>query len=128
MVGFAWQAGATSGCYLAGTVIQGLVVLNHPDPNYVPQRWHGSLIAIAMVFISAFINTVLSPKLPFIGIIIGLLHIFGFIAVIVPLWVLAPLSKPHDVFTNFNNGGNWGSVGLNALVGYPKSICFSHRS
>ncbi|KAL8693053.1 MAG: hypothetical protein Q9224_003836, partial [Gallowayella concinna] len=31
-----WQAGSAAGCYLAGTEIQGLIVLNHP--GYVPQR------------------------------------------------------------------------------------------
>ena len=110
-----WQAGSAAGCYLAGTEIQGLIVLNHPD--YVPQRWHGSLIAIALVFFSLFINTVLARNLPSIEGIILVLHIFGFIAILVPLWVLAPLSSAHEVFTTFNDGGNWGSTGLATLIG-----------
>ena len=110
-----WQAGSAAGCYLAGTEIQGLIVLNHP--HYVPQRWHGSLIAIALVFFSLFINTVLARNLPSIEGVILILHIFGFIAILVPLWVLAPLSSAHDVFTTFNDGGNWRSTGLAVLIG-----------
>ena len=110
-----WQAGCAAGCYVAGTEIQGLIVLNHA--NYVPQRWHGSLIAIALVLISFFFNTILSRNLPSIEGLILVLHIFGFFAILVPLWVLAPLSSAHEVFTTFNDGGDWRSTGLAALIG-----------
>lgn len=90
-------------------------MLNNPD--YVFQRWHGSLIAIALVFFSLFINTVLARYLPSIEGIILVLHFFGFIAILVPLWVLAPKSSAHDVFTTFNDGGNWGNTGLAVLIG-----------
>lgn len=110
-----WQAGSAAGCYLAGTEIQGLIVLNHPD--YVPHRWHGTLIAIALVFFSLVINTILARHLPSIEGVILLLHIFGFVAILVPLWVLAPRSSARDVFTTFNDGGDWHSTGLATLVG-----------
>lgn len=110
-----WQAGSAAGCYLAGTEIQGLIILNHP--NYVPQRWHGSLIAIALVFFSLFINTILARNLPSIEGLILVLHIFGFIAILIPLWLLAPLSSAHEVFTTFNDGGDWRSMGLAVLIG-----------
>lgn len=103
------------GCYLAATEIQGFVILNHPE--FVPVRWHGTLIAIALVFFSHFINSVLARRLPFIEGVVLLLHFFGFIAIIVPLWVLAPHPSAHQVFTSFNDGGNWGSTGLAVLVG-----------
>ncbi|KAI4157771.1 MAG: hypothetical protein L6R39_000602 [Caloplaca ligustica] len=95
--------------------LRGLVVLNHPD--YVPQRWHGSLIAISLVLFSLLNNTVLAQKLPLIEGVILILHIGGFIAILVPLWVLAPLSSAHNVFTSFNDGGDWHSTGLAVLVG-----------
>ncbi|KAL8688048.1 MAG: hypothetical protein Q9218_005937, partial [Villophora microphyllina] len=110
-----WQAGSAAGCYIAGTEIQGLIILNHP--GYIPQRWHGSLIAIALVLVSLFINTLLARSLPSIEGGILLLHVFGFIAILVPLWTLAPHAPAHDVFTTFNDGGNWRSNGLAVLVG-----------
>lgn len=90
-------------------------MLNHP--GYIPQRWHGTLIAIALVFFSLFINTILARNLPSIEGVILVLHVFGFIAILVPLWVLAPLSSAREVFTTFNDGGNWRSTGLAALIG-----------
>lgn len=110
-----WQAGSAAGCYLAGTEIQGLIVLNNAD--YIPQRWQGTLLAIALVFFSLFVNTILARNLPSIEVIVLMLHVFGFIAILVPLWVLGPRSSPHAVFTEFNDGGNWHSLGLSAFIG-----------
>lgn len=110
-----WQAGCAAGCYLAATEIQGLIILNHP--NYAPQRWHGTLLALALVFILLFINTILAKELPSIEGILLILHVSGFIGILVTLWALAPHSSPHDVFNDFNDGGNWHSMGLATLIG-----------
>ncbi|KAI4239889.1 MAG: hypothetical protein L6R40_005441 [Gallowayella cf. fulva] len=110
-----WQAGSAAGCYLAGTEIQGLIVLNHP--GYTPQRWHGTLLAIALVLVSLFINTVLAKVLPTIQATILALHVLGFIAILIPLWVLSPHAPADKVFREFNDGGNWRNMGLASLVG-----------
>lgn len=44
-----WQTGPASTAYVTGTNIQGLLVLNYPE--YVAEKWHGTLLTIA---ISAF--------------------------------------------------------------------------
>lgn len=44
-------------------------------------------------------------------------QIIGFFVIIIPLWVLAPISDAHDVFTTFNNGGGWSSTGVAVMVG-----------
>ena len=41
----------------------------------------------------------------------------GFFAILVPLWVLAPRNTAEAVFTQFTDGGNWGSIGLSCLIG-----------
>ncbi|KAL8849400.1 MAG: hypothetical protein Q9221_005638 [Calogaya cf. arnoldii] len=110
-----WQAGSAAGCYLAGTEIQALIILN--NTSYVPERWHGSLLAIALVCVSLFVNTVLAKVLPTIQATILVLHVCGFIAILVPLWVLSPHAPADQVFTQFNDGGNWRSMGLATLVG-----------
>ncbi|KAL8978516.1 MAG: hypothetical protein Q9205_005912 [Flavoplaca limonia] len=110
-----WQAGTASGCYLAATEIQALFILN--NPGYVPERWHGTLLAIALVCVSLFINTVLAKVLPAIQATILVLHVCGFIAILVPLWVLSPHAPAGRVFTEFNDGGDWRSKGLATLVG-----------
>lgn len=51
-----WQVGCTSGAYLVGTQIQGLIVLNNPD--YVYERWHGTLLTMAVSAAAILFNTV----------------------------------------------------------------------
>jgi choline transport protein len=46
---FAWIATAASPAFLIGTIIQGLTLFF--DTNYVFERWHGSLLAIAILCI-----------------------------------------------------------------------------
>jgi hypothetical protein len=60
-----WQVYLASVCFLVGTIIQGLIVLN--DPTYVYERWQGTLLAIAVIFFSIFFNTFLASRLPIIG-------------------------------------------------------------
>ncbi|KAK5207732.1 hypothetical protein LTR99_010850 [Exophiala xenobiotica] len=101
--------------FLAGTQIQGLAILNYPD--YVPERWHGTLLTFAVASFSVIFNTFLVKKLPLVEGIVLIVHIFGFFAVLITLWVLGPRGNAHDVFTQFNNYGGWSSNGLSAVVG-----------
>lgn len=110
-----WQTGAANTAFLAGTQIQGLAILNYPD--YVPERWHGTLLTFAVASFSVFFNTFLVKKLPLVEGIVLIVHIFGFFAVLITLWVMAPRSDPYEVFTTFNNYGGWTTDGLSALVG-----------
>jgi amino acid transporter len=110
-----WQTGISSVAFLAGTQIQGLVVLNNPD--YVFERWHGTLICIAVTIFAIFFNTVLAKKLPYVEGMVLFLHVFSFFAILIPLWVLSPRVPATDVFTTFLDGGGWGNVGLACLVG-----------
>jgi choline transport protein len=60
-----WQVYLASVCYLVGTLIQGMIVLNNPD--YVFERWHGTLLTIAVVLFTITFNTALANRLPIIG-------------------------------------------------------------
>jgi len=109
-----WQTGAASAAFLAGMEIQALAILNYPE--YDPQPWHGTLIVIAIAVLCGLFNTFLARKLPLVEGTVLILHILGFFAIIIPLWVLAPRSDAKAVFTEFNPGG-WSSTGLAGLVG-----------
>jgi choline transport protein len=100
---------------LAGTEIQGLIVLNYP--NYVFQRWHGTLLSIAVVMICGIFNTLLARRLPLVEGLVLILHILGFFAITILLWVFAPRSTASDVIAQFTDAGGWGSTGLACLVG-----------
>ena len=60
-----WQVYLASVCFLVGTIMQGLIALN--DPTYVYERWHGTLLAIAVIIFSIIFNTALASRLPVIG-------------------------------------------------------------
>ena len=90
-------------------------MLNYP--NYVFQRWHGTLLTCAVASFSVFFNTFLAKKLPLVEGIVLIIHVFGFFAVIVTLWVLGPRGDAAQVFTTFNNFGDWNSDATSALVG-----------
>ena len=92
-------------------MIQGLITLNNPD-TYVAQRWQGTLIAMAITISVAFFNIFLANHLPLIEGIILVLHIAGFFAILVPLWVMAPRTPSDQVWTSFVDGGPWGSSRL----------------
>lgn len=94
---------------------EGLIALN--VPNYVIQGWHGTLLSIGVVIFAIIWNTVLVRKLPLLEGVIVILHVFGFFAFIVVLWVMGPRSDTKAVWTEFQDNGNWGNIGLSCLVG-----------
>jgi len=120
---FAWQAAVTSVCYLVATQIQGLVVLN--NPSYVFQRWHGTLIMWAVMILSFAVNVYAIQILPLIQLFGGIMHVTFFIALVVPLVLLAPRSTPEFVFTELLNEGGWKSDGISWCLGMlTVTYCF----
>ncbi|XHG04932.1 hypothetical protein AWENTII_008186 [Aspergillus wentii] len=115
-----WQCAIVSIAYLAGTIIQGLIVLN--DTTYTFEAWHGTLLVIAITSFAILFNTFLAKRLPFVEVLILILHVCGLFAIIIPLWVLAPRRTAKQVFTEFNNDGGWNSAGTATLVGFSTTI------
>jgi amino acid transporter len=110
-----WQAAMASISFACAQQFEGLIALN--VPNYIVQGWHGTLLSIGVTIFAMVWNTVLVRKLPLVEGIIVILHIFGFFAFVVVLWVMAPRSDPKEVWTDFQDNGGWGSIGLSCLVG-----------
>jgi amino acid transporter len=115
-----WQTSCASSAFIAGTQIQGLVVLNYPDYNPLP--WHGTLLTIAVAAFSVLFNTVLARKLPLIEALVLIIHVFGFFGILAALWILSPRADASAVFTEFSDGGGWGSLGGSTLVGILAGI------
>ncbi|OAL55082.1 amino acid transporter [Pyrenochaeta sp. DS3sAY3a] len=115
-----WQVGNTAIAFLCSQQIQGLIILNNPD--YVPQRWHLTLLVIALVTFCQLFNTFLAGQLPLVEGIVLVLHLAGFFAILIPLWVCGEPSNAKEVFTTFTDGGGWGNIGLSCLVGMLSPI------
>jgi choline transport protein len=98
-----WQIGVTIGAFVSGTILQGLVILSYP--TYNPQRWHGTLMAIMVTFITAGFNMFLANWFPFVEGIILFLHFAGWLAMLIPLWVLAPKDTNAQVWNSFLDSG-----------------------
>lgn len=99
----------------------GIVSINFPD-TYTPQGWHGSLLVIGVASVAIIFNTFLAQKLPLIEGVILILHVCGFFAVLIPLWVLAPINSAEKVFETIEDRGGWGNNGLACLVGLTAPI------
>ncbi|RMZ89389.1 hypothetical protein DV736_g3379, partial [Chaetothyriales sp. CBS 134916] len=110
-----WQVYLAGVCFMVGGIIQGLIALN--DTTYVPQRWHTTLLTIAVISFSIIFNTFLAVRLPLIEGGALILHLCGIFAIIIPLWVMAPRAPAHTALLDFVNNGGWPSKGLSAMIG-----------
>lgn len=70
-----------------------------------------------MALVAFFFNTYGAKQLALLEGLILVLHIFGFFAILVPLWVLAPTNPAEKVFTEFSNSGGWPTIGTACIVG-----------
>lgn len=116
-----WQAGNASGSFLTGTMIQSLLIINYPD-TYNPQPYQGTLLVFAMVLVLYIVNIWGASWWPKIQNGLMILHILGFLIVIIVLWVCAPHQSAKAVFTGFTNEGGWSSMGLSIMVGQITAI------
>ncbi|KAF3398973.1 Choline transport protein [Talaromyces pinophilus] len=115
-----WQATFATGCYLNGTMIQGLIVLTRP--NYVPQTWHATLLYWAVVIFSVTINVVGGSLLPKFEGLILVLHILGFFAILIPLTYMSNYGSAKDIFGTWVNSGDWPLQGISTLVGLMGAV------
>src|ERR1700712_5007418 len=90
-----WQTGSASSAFLAASEIQGLIILN--NESYAPYPWRLTLMVIAVASICGVFNTFLARKLPLVEGTVLILHVMGFFAIIIPLWILAPRATGREV-------------------------------
>ncbi|EMD93073.1 hypothetical protein COCC4DRAFT_196681 [Bipolaris maydis ATCC 48331] len=115
-----WQAGTASGPFLVGTLIQSSAIVMYPD--YSPTNWQGTLMVIAVTLLVWVLNIWGSKFMPVFQNIMLVIHVFGFLAIIIVFWVLSPRATAEVTFTHFTNGGGWSSTGLALMVGQLSAI------
>jgi hypothetical protein len=102
--------------------IQGLIALK--NPAYGWERWHTTLLTIAVVSFCVFINVFVARRLPLVESFLALVHFAGLFIVIIVLWTLAPRNNTHDAFLQFSNNGGYPTDGLSFMVGLlPLTLC-----
>lgn len=113
---FAWICTVSQPAYFLATTIQGMVILNYE--NYVVERWHGTLIAWAVLAIPVTTNIFARKILPTIEIVGAVTHITFFIVFIIVLAVLAPRSPASFVFgTNVFGLSGWQNQTVQWCIG-----------
>jgi hypothetical protein len=106
---------AASPAYLAN-IVTGLVIFNYPD--YVPQRWQGTLIMWAFVVIPVVWNFWFRRMLNTLEMIGGICHVIFFIVSIITLVVLAERSPASFVFnTLWHDISGWNNPGVAFSIG-----------
>lgn len=115
-----WQSGTASGPFLVGTLIQASAVVMYPD--YSPENWHGTLMVIGVTLLVWAVNLWGARAMPLIQNIMLMIHVFGFMAITIVLWVLSPRATPKVTFTQFTNSGGWNSIGLSLMIGQISAI------
>ena len=115
-----WQAGAASGSFLTGTIMQGLMTVN--DPSYSPTNWQGTLFVFAMVLVLFVFNIWGAKALPVVQNALLGVHIIGWLVICIVLWSLAPKESARGVFLTFYEGGGWSTTGLTLMVGQISAI------
>ncbi|KAL1963334.1 hypothetical protein VTN77DRAFT_8455 [Rasamsonia byssochlamydoides] len=120
LTSLAWVATVATESIFAGTMLQGLIILDYAD--YVPQQWQGTLLTWLVVAVSVFINTVIPGALPRIEILTVVFHVAGFIAIVAVLWYFSPHNSAHFVFATSLNEGGWPTQGLSYCVGFLGNV------
>ncbi|KAG9769434.1 Choline transport protein [Exophiala dermatitidis] len=110
-----------SAAFAGGLQYQALITLNHGD-TYVPQRWQGMLFYWLLLLYSAAVNIWGSRILPHTNLVSGVLHIVGFVVIVIVLGVMAPKHSAHYVFVEVENSSGWSNDGVAWLVGLLSSV------
>lgn len=110
-----WMSAFTSASFFAGTEIQGVVTISHP--NYDPKAWQGTLIMWAAICLALAINIVGGKLLPRFETLVLLVHLFGYFGILIPLTYMADHKSSKEVFKDFVNSGGFPTDGLAFFVG-----------
>ena len=79
----AWQALLAGSAYLTTNMIIALAAMN--NPTYNPQPWHGTLILWAFTIFAVMVNAFANPILPKVEVVLLVLHLLGWLVILVPL-------------------------------------------
>ncbi|KAK2471405.1 hypothetical protein H9L39_17636 [Fusarium oxysporum f. sp. albedinis] len=110
----------SSAAFSAGLQTQALVMVN--DSSYVPQRWQGMLFYWAILIYALVMNIWGHRLLPFTNTVSGIIHVVGFVAVVIVLGVMSPKNSAEFVFTEVTNYSGWSNEGVSWLLGLLSTV------
>ena len=120
LTSLAWVATVATETIFAGTMLQGLAILDHP--NYDAKLWQGTFLAWGVLLTCVLVNVIIPGFLPRFEVFIIVFHISGFIAIVAVLWTYAPHGSSHFVWATAFNEGGWPTQGLSYCVGFLGNV------
>ncbi|OAL02849.1 amino acid transporter [Phaeosphaeriaceae sp. SRC1lsM3a] len=112
----AWCFACSGPPSILANMITSLAIFN--NENYVPERWHTSLIMIAVMVVPFTFNLWFRKVIDAFEMIGGLLHVGLFIVFIIVLIVFGPKSDPDFVFKTLTwEESGWNSPGVSWGLG-----------
>lgn len=115
-----WQVAMCGVALVAADQYAALISLALPD--YTIQNWHLALLTIGLTGFAVIANAFSIRNLPMLQGITMVLHVAGFIAVFVILWVMGERSPARETFLEIEDNAGWGNTGLACLVGLNAPI------
>ncbi|OAQ63673.1 amino acid/polyamine transporter I [Pochonia chlamydosporia 170] len=109
-----------SAAFAAGLQIQALIVLN--NASYVPTRWQGMLLYWAVLTYAFVLNVYGMKVMPHVNIVSGVIHVAGFVGIIVTLGVMSEKASAENVFVDFVNSSGWTNDGVSWLIGLISAV------
>lgn len=79
-------------------------------------------MVIAVTLIVWVLNIYGAKLMPLFQNVMLVIHVFGFLAIIIVLWTLSPRASTKTTFTEFKNSGGWNSMGLALMVGQISAV------
>ncbi len=121
LTSLAWIATVATETLFAGTIIQGIMILD--NPAYAAKPWQGTLLTWVVILGCILINVVLPSLLPRFEVFILVFHLAGFVAIVATLWAMTPeYSAPKDVWATALNKGGWPTQGLSYCIGFLGNV------
>lgn len=84
---------------LAG-IVQAMVQLTHSSSDYT-LAWQATLTVFLFILLTVGFNIYFAQHLPLAEGIVLFLHVFGFFAFLLTLWIMAEHAPAEQVFTTF---------------------------
>ena len=79
-------------------------------------------MVLAITLITYLLTVWGAEAMPLFQNLMLILHVFGFIIIVIVLWVLSPRNTADVVFTQLTNGGGWSTMGLSLMIGQISAL------
>jgi choline transport protein len=115
-----WQAANASGPFLCASIIQSMIALR--DPSYGWAAWQTWLLAVACCVLVTAFNVFAERWLPLMQNVDAVIYVALWIATIVALAATGPHVDARDALLDFQDLGNWPTVGFAVIVGQISAV------